>query len=291
MDYEKKYKEALERAKVFKKHLLEIHDKGYAEEMDYIFPELTESEDERIRKEITLFLREGRPYYCPDSAKRQEWANWLEKQGEPTDNIVKRAMTEKQRVLLTETNGVANIDWNTRSLQDVKLLLEQGLDYIKELEKQSEQKSGNKVEPKFIVGDWVMLNENHNSIYQVEEIENYHYVLRHILGGAFGEPFGLESLMRLWTIKDAKDGDVLVLNGEVFIYAHRKQLYSIAVAHCFVDSVGVFHFDGEFGYTEKGNSIHPATASQRNLLFAKMKEAGYEWNDSKKEIRKLHERT
>ena len=49
-------------------------------------------------------------------------------------------MHEKQRVLLTETNGNANIDWDCRSLYDVKLLLEYGLDYIKKLEKQGEQK-------------------------------------------------------------------------------------------------------------------------------------------------------
>jgi len=61
---------------------------------------------------------------------------WLEKQGEHNAQIVKRATTEKQRVLLTETNGDANIDWDTRSLQDVKFMLKYGLDYIKKLEKQ-----------------------------------------------------------------------------------------------------------------------------------------------------------
>ena len=90
-----------------------------------------------------------------------------------------------------------------------------------------------------------------------------------------------------WTINDAKDGDVLTLNDDVFIYAHRKQLYSIAVAHCFVDSDGGFHFDGEFGHTEKGNSIHPATKEQRDIFFVKMKEAGYKWDAENKELTKI----
>lgn len=116
-------------------------------------PELAESEDERIRKEIVDYVnKEYRHTIGLD--ERNRWIAWLEKQGEPIDKIVKRATTEKQRVLLTETNDDANIDWDTRSLQDVKLLLEYGLNYIKKLEKQGEQKSAVFI-PKFRVGDIV----------------------------------------------------------------------------------------------------------------------------------------
>ena len=108
--------------------------------IEEMFPELRESKDERIRKEIIAFIT----YYHTgqgNSVKyNEDWIAWLEKQGEPLDKIAERARTEKQRVLLTETNGAANIDWDTRSLRDVKLLLEYGLDYIKKLEKQGEQK-------------------------------------------------------------------------------------------------------------------------------------------------------
>lgn len=90
-----------------------------------------------------------------------------------------------------------------------------------------------------------------------------------------------------WNITDAKDGDVLAINNEVFIYAHRKQMYPIAVAYCFVDRAGGFYLDGEFGYTEGGNSIYPATKEQRDLLFQKIKEEGYEWNSNKKELKKI----
>ena len=84
---------------------------------------------------------------------------------------------------------------------------------------------------------------------------------------------------------------MLVLNDEVFIYAHRKQLYDIAVAHCFVNSGGGFYFDGEFGYIERGNSIHPATKEQRNLLFQKIEEAGYMWDAEKKELKKIEQKS
>ena len=67
MNYEQKYKEALERAKGFRTD--ECKDVA-----EYIFPELKESEDERIRKEIYQFVIEQRP--------EKEWIAWLEKQGE-----------------------------------------------------------------------------------------------------------------------------------------------------------------------------------------------------------------
>ncbi len=91
---------------------------------------------------------------------------------------------------------------------------------------------------------------------------------------------------RPWTIQDAKDGDVLAVNNEVFIYAHKKQMYPIAVAHCFVNSAGGFYLDGEFGYKEY-EKISPATKERRDFLFQKMKEAGYEWDPVKKELKKI----
>ena len=50
MDYEKKYKEALERAKIWKyKSSLSKDEQAI---LDAIFPELKESEDEKIKKDL-----------------------------------------------------------------------------------------------------------------------------------------------------------------------------------------------------------------------------------------------
>lgn len=100
-----------------------------------MFPELAESEDEKIRKNIINFINNPTlllPY------KKKEYIAWLEKR-EHTDSIIEKAKTEKQRVILTETDGNANIDWDTRSLEDARRLLEYGLQYINtELKKQGE---------------------------------------------------------------------------------------------------------------------------------------------------------
>ena len=63
MDYEKLYNEAIERAKK--------HCADYV--VETIFPELAESEDEKIRGAIIDHLKDNNLI---------EWANWLEKQGE-----------------------------------------------------------------------------------------------------------------------------------------------------------------------------------------------------------------
>lgn len=85
MNYEKKYLEALEKARQFSEHPLQEDSSSIVE---YIFPELKEDEDEKIRKALIK--------YC----KLQQKANnigfcgislidiiaWLEKQGEKTIN-------------------------------------------------------------------------------------------------------------------------------------------------------------------------------------------------------------
>lgn len=73
MDYEKKYKETLERAK-------EKYSACSAPALlEYIFPELKESGDEKMRESIIYALRNG-GFYSSD--KTDEAIAWLEKQGE-----------------------------------------------------------------------------------------------------------------------------------------------------------------------------------------------------------------
>ncbi len=65
----------------------EKSDIGFVNICNYIgenCPELKESKeskDERIKNELLSFLKEGKPYHCPNSVTRQEWAAWIEKQG------------------------------------------------------------------------------------------------------------------------------------------------------------------------------------------------------------------
>ena len=78
MDYEKKYKDALKRAKKWAlTHKLCIED---------VFPELAENEDERIRRAIWLVLvateEDQDVFYRTHNITRKECTDWLEKQKE-----------------------------------------------------------------------------------------------------------------------------------------------------------------------------------------------------------------
>ena len=82
MNYEEKYKEALERAK-----RLHSEPTGETERIvcEQIFPELAESEDERIRKWCISHFKAA-VLVTKNNAEYQEYLNnkvipWLEKQG------------------------------------------------------------------------------------------------------------------------------------------------------------------------------------------------------------------
>lgn len=79
MDYENKYNEAVEKARVINSgKYVDIPAEDTV--LEYIFPELKESEDERIRKEIISVLKNANYKGVYD-----KHLAWIEKQGEPTE--------------------------------------------------------------------------------------------------------------------------------------------------------------------------------------------------------------
>ena len=102
----------------------------------------------------------------------------------------------------------------------------------------------------------------------------------------------INSEFHLWTIQDAKDGDVLY---------HKSPLTGIeyiVMSRGVNDYGGIdsyFRYNTSYGFginipsvlISKGVNFAPATKEQRDLLFSKMKEAGYEWDANKKELKKL----
>lgn len=90
MNYEKEYNEALKRAKRFYDSNT---NEGYRQIFEEIFPELTENEDERIRKELIELVEEIRSttYYgrcCYKEIPFKSILAWLEKQGEQTSDKI-----------------------------------------------------------------------------------------------------------------------------------------------------------------------------------------------------------
>ena len=89
MDYEKAYKEALERAKEIKSKILSSHlstesCKAVSEYIDEIIPELAESDDERIANALIRLLNNENVSSLITFEARQLWLDWLERKKIPS---------------------------------------------------------------------------------------------------------------------------------------------------------------------------------------------------------------
>ena len=279
MDYKEKLrlaKEALESGS---------YDK---DTIEYIFPELKESEDGKIRKELICFLETE----IPQCNARDRYITWLEKQGEQESIVLKFREGDiieyksKQWTII----GV-DLDNHCYDLSNDECVDFDTAHYAFKL---IEQTSPDKVKPKFHEGEWVIDKQGvvHQIAKVIENITNHTYGYDIVGGGYFND--NTEGV-RLWTIQDAKDGDVLVCeSGErtlecLFIF----KLIADREVHeyCSYRTIDK-HFslkDSFLGYVD--NVYHPATQEQRDLLFQKMKEAGYEWDAEKKELRKIEQKS
>lgn len=148
------------------------------------------------------------------------------------------------------------------------------------------------IEPKFKfkVGDWIVQNDN-GTVSQITKTINGkdeygEYRAYEHTNGYFAACF--ENEYHLWSIADAKDGDVIYSldSKQPFIYKVRPQ-FSQARGYCCINKFGDFAVWNTNKCIICTDKYIPATKEQRDLLFAKMKEAGYEWDADKKELRKI----
>lgn len=169
-------------------------------------------------------------------------------------------------------------------------ILETLIEDLHRLEKQGEQKSVNKAEPKFKVGQWIVNNIT-NDVLLIIGINNGYYTFKDIEGNLISPCLPPhESDWHIWTITDAKDGDVLAseLTGSIFLFRDIKG--NKIDFYCDYDTklewpddrFSINDSNQDYGSVEKSQDIHPATKEQRELLFHKMKEEGYEWDAENK---------
>lgn len=139
-------------------------------------------------------------------------------------------------------------------------------------------------ETKFKVGDWVVRG---NTIAQILDIQEQYYIGVDINGKDFtSSRFLNNDKIHLWTIADAKDGDILQLGFVTAIF--QKCIGNNCKCYCSVCE-GEFEIpsqDGDDNIYGCYNAA-PANKEQRDTLFAKMKEAGYEWYYKEKELKKI----
>ena len=157
------------------------------------------------------------------------------------------------------------------------------------LEKQGELKSTN-TEPKFKVGDWIVTPTNETKQIERVTLGNYRFT-----DETFYNIIDVDNKGHLWTIQDAKDGDVLTcysdIKGQPIVQTGIIKQYVGRHGGCSNSFKAHFGIDWDNNVVIEGymgsSNIYPATKEQRDLLFQKMKDAGYGWNEGKKELNEV----
>ena len=163
-----------------------------------------------------------------------------------------------------------------------------------------EKKPTDKVEPKFNVGDWIV--DKSGFTQQVLDFRGGIYTCTY---NSFTTD--CESNYHLWTIQDAKDGDVLAVSWYdndnkwekiiIFKKYHNKGVKGLYSMPC-VEGYGNTFKNGKLAFVENvpyysqtwTSTLTPATKEQRTELFLKMHEAGYEWDAYTKELKKIEQK-
>ena len=150
--------------------------------------------------------------------------------------------------------------------------------------------------PKYKKGDWIISLENTN-LSQIIDIKNSYYCvypysdkLNFILKNNELEYFKVtiketDLSSKLWTLADAKDGDILIYNDSIFIF---NEIYENHLIYYGIYEHNKFHNDKYYSCLDLDtidiNNIHPATEEQKNTLFETMFNENYKWDKDKKEL-------
>lgn len=262
-----------------------------------IFSELKESEDEKIKKAIynaLKYLETELSWDFLDDVDILDAYEWLEKQGE--QKYTKKDIDDAYLQGISDTKNEIEKQYeaNYQIRKDIATFIfnykgvlkdrAEWMDYLGIKVSFGKEKSTDKNEPKFHEGNWVVTNKG--DIIQIETVNPDYYIVNK--GIKFCKSY-VDTHWHLWTIEDAKDGDVLFMdNGAancVFIY----KSFNNGIINKYA-SYNNFGFEGEHYLVLNNGYIIPATKEQCDALFTKMKEAGYEWDADNKELKKIEQK-
>ena len=267
----KAYDEALERAK-------KLHDKIDIEE---IFPELNESEDERIKKAIIEFFESEDDDTTYSLVRKKDIIAWLERQGKEEyglksfkDEDVRKFMQYIEKQAKAYEFNLPNRSYDIYAFAK---------DLLVWLEKQYTSHA-DKIKPKFKVGNWIVTPKN--KVLQITSIEGTSYRFNN--ESHYWEICCCDEQCRFWTIQDAKDGDILACNEEILLFKSYSKLQGRISLYCWYNGhTNNFHSKEVIDILlTTRNKVCPATKEQRDALMKVMNDAGYELDSEKKELKK-----
>ena len=260
-DYKKLYEEAIERAKYA---LTTDMDNSGHWAVNYIFPQLKENKDEKVMKALIHLVNSNKEGSFGidnyDGIKWDDILSWIEIQGE--HKHFRDCIQTGDEVTRNQDGDIVNL---------------------------SQLKRITKLKPKFKTDDWVQIDGGHvMKILEVKKDVLCYRILNWCGNESVRKISDIDSIAHLWTIQDAKNGDVLAYNdGSLTIFRYRLSGLDAGLYMSYVlltDKI-------EFKQTCAISNVHPATKEQSDLLFQKMKETGYEWDFEKKELRTIEQKS
>jgi len=164
-------------------------------------------------------------------------------------------------------------------------------DFEKKELKKVEQKLDDEIESRFKVGDWIV--NRLDDLWHIDSFDKKNYQISDGKGNYNYFSILKQDEMHLWTIKDAKHGDVLAYDTVVLIFDHLGTFENRPIIYSwyFADSKKFYGMGTSDPDRWEVEGFYPATKEQRTELFLKMHEAGYEWDDEKKELKKIEQKS
>lgn len=302
----KAYDEALERARAINNGK-DVDIEAGTTICEYIFPELKENEDGKMWKLIKKYVHSNISDMAlkADHITRKQLETWLEKQEFVNKEYTFKAIPRLLEMIQPTDRAKSYCQKLIDSLEQEGYSTDATIvrDWLKTMNGEKvamatmdEQKVANETEPKFKVGDWIV-NKTSNLVYRVDSIlfpQSKCYYLSHN-GEIVLVNFTDEQNYRPWTIRDAREGDVLsndnhilILKELVYDWSSNGTPYSVK-AYCGINPNGNFEI-GKDNWCFCGTlHIHPATKEQCNTLKKAMAGAEYIFDFDKKELKKIED--
>jgi len=148
--------------------------------------------------------------------------------------------------------------------------------------------------PKFKVGDWIFAKNNGKRTWLIIAVTPDCYELQDIQGSETSiAQITIDNYYRLWTLDDAKSGDVLVGENSkrpfIFKGCIDEAHPGYPTAYCGINCSDEFVSDtSQSWWTD--SSVRPATYKERQQLFNRLEEEGYKWDLDSLTLSKIQKR-
>ena len=144
--------------------------------------------------------------------------------------------------------------------------------------------------PKFNVGDWVFATNDGEGPWLITARTDNYYTLQDTQENeASVAQITIDNKYHLWSLKDAKPGDVLISEDDKHPFIFKKFLGYFPSAYCGIDTTdSIYISDADRPWTR--DTVRPATYEERQVLFNKLEEKNYKWDTDTLTLSKIQKR-